>query len=279
MFSLSSLITYPRMLVFGIAAMVLAVAFEMRARHIEQSGHGEMAVLQDEADLVVQSLSAVLTHPETCSEALGGFKIEPGQEQPLRLKHTLDPEAESEGVYPGASATSALRFHALFLSVPRQENMRTIINDSNDVPTELHRFAVELRTQFVDKEGRLIISPQGLDTRVLSFYVWTLPPPPLGSGEVVSCFGRDSVGVLCNDLGGYFVPGTTPYDQSCRLSLKTLRREGGRLVAAANCRVGGIVDKPAECIQFGVRFGANQIQGVSSVVPLPGDRYLCQICQ
>jgi predicted membrane-bound spermidine synthase len=79
-------------------------------------------------------------------------------------------------------------------------------------------------------------------------------------------------------MGGYFIPGFEPYDESCRFSMKTLRRKLGVLQPLSNCRVSGIGDSPESCVRFGVQFGAAQLNEVAKVVKVPGNSFLLGFC-
>lgn len=264
-----------KILFVGLLALIAALTLEFRNRSQQRKAQAHLAALRAESDVIADSLLARLRNADTCTEALSGEVVEPGKVQAVTLHYEFDKQL----VAAGTSITEGgLKMARLDLEIPDKEDMRTTVQDARGVATEVWRFAATLRPQFVSQKNEPVGATRAT-TEGLPFFVWSLPPPPLGSGQIVSCFHRDSSAFLCNELGGYFVPGTKPYDQSCRLSLKTLKRTGMGLVPTPNCRLGGIASKPSECAKFGVKFGADQTQGESKIVAWPGNRYLCQVCQ
>jgi len=279
------------MLALGCVAVIAAVAIEVFNRVEVSRGRSKQSALKDEAEVVMEAFSSRLQNPDDCTDALAGEVIVPDDRADVTLNYVLDPDAE-----PGATGLSAgsvvtangMRLTSLKIETPADDDFRTEILDLNGVAVELRRYAVYLQATFADINGTLVEINRAARLRAdgskelelgIPFYVWALPPPPIGSGQIQSCFGRNSAGTLCNELGGYFIPRVSPYDQSCRQSLKTLKRVAGVLTPVANCRVGSVAASPAGCPKYGVAFGASQINGQASIVPAPGNMYLCQVCQ
>jgi hypothetical protein len=214
-----------------------------------------------EAEITAESLEARLQHPEDCTGFLAGQAVEPGRRTPVELKYELNPDDE-------------LKLVEVKLEVPEQEDFRTEILNAEGVSVELRRYPARIATAFANAHGN------GVElNRPKTIFLWTTPPPPIGNGQIQSCFGENSAGTLCNDLGGYFIPGSKSYDESCRFSLKTAKRVGGNLVPVSNCRVAGMADSPKKCARYGLLYGAQQLNGIAKVIPGPGNKFLCQICQ
>ena len=278
-------------LALGCAAVVSAISIEIWNHTELTRRRSKQSALKDEADVIMEGFSSRLQNPDDCTDALAGEVLVPGGKSDVTLHYVLDPDAA-----PGATSLAAgsmvtangIKLVALQLEAAAEDDFRTEILDVAGISTELRRYPVFLHAVFADPRGELIeinrsarLRPDGtkeLDLGV-PFYVWALPPPPVGSGQIQSCFGRNSSGTLCNELGGYFIPRVARYEQSCRQSLKTLRRLGGTLTPLANCRVGGVAATPAQCQKYGVAFGGSQINGRADIAPSPGNMYLCQVCQ
>ncbi len=279
------------MLALGCAAVVAALSIEIWNHAELTRQRGKQSSLKDEVDVIMEGFSSRLQNPDDCTDALAGETIVPGTKSDITLHYVLDPDADPSAVSLAAGSpvtANGIRLSALQLESAADDDFRTEILDINGVSTELRRYPVYLHAVFADPSGNLIeinrsarLRPDGskeLDLGV-PFYVWALPPPPVSTGQIQSCFGRNSSGTLCNELGGYFIPRLKKYDQSCRQSLKTLRRVNGTLIPLANCRAGGIAASAAQCPRYGVAFGASQINGRADIVPKPGSMYLCQVCQ
>lgn len=264
-------------LALGCAAVISAVSIEVWNRSEARRQLSQQSALKDEATWVMETFSSRLQNPGDCTDALSGEVLLPGQNNDITLRYVPDPDAD-----PGATSLTAgskvsasgISLASLQLEAPAEDDMRTEILDVNGVATELRRYSVVLQAAFAEPSGTIIPLH-----RPLPIFVWALPPPPVSSGQIQSCFGRNSAGTLCNELGGYFIPGVTPYDQSCRQSLKTLKRMNGILTPLANCRMGGVASKSGGCPKFGVKFGAAQLNGQADISPKPGTEYLCQLCQ
>jgi hypothetical protein len=221
----------------------------------------KFAKMRVEATLVLDGLEGRLENPEDCSARLGGQTLEPGKATLVDLKYVLNPDDD-------------LRLTEVRLDAAIDDDYRTEILDENGLAVELRRYPVRIIGSFMNDAGN------GVEIRrPQTFFIWTTPPPPVSDGRIQSCFGPSSAGSICNDLGGYFIPGSKPYEESCRLSYKTLKRVDKVLVPAANCRVNSIVDSPKKCPRYGLHYGAVQLNGYSKVLPAPGNKYLCQICQ
>ncbi len=266
------------MLAIGCAAVVSAISIEIWNRAELTNQRGKQSALKDEADVIMEGFSSRLQNPDDCTDALAGEILVPGGRSDVTLHYDLAPDADS----------GAVKLVALQLEAAAEDDFRTEILDVAGIPTELRRYPVSLHAVFSDANGERIeinrsarLRPDGTKELNLGvpFYVWALPPPPVGSGQIQSCFGRNSSGTLCNELGGYFIPRVKRYEQSCRQSLKTLRRVNGTLTPLANCRVGGVASKPSDCKKYGVAFGGSQINGRADISLKPGNMYLCQVCQ
>ena len=279
------------MLALGCAAVVSAVSIEVWNRSELARHRNKQSSLKDDADVVREAIASRLQNPDDCTDALAGEALIPGQNNDITLHYVLDPDADPTATSLAAGTkvtTNGISVAALQLEVPAEDDFRTEILDVNGVPTELRRYPAFLHAVFADPSGGWLpvnrtarLGPDGSKEMDLGipFYVWALPPPPVGSGQIQSCFGRNSAGTLCNELGGYFIPRVTPYDQSCRQSLKTLKRVNGTFTPLANCRVGGVSSTAARCAKYGVKFGGSQINGKADISPVPGSEYLCQVCQ
>lgn len=278
-------------LALGAVAVISAISIEIWNRSEVTQKRGKQSVLKDDADVVMQAFGSRLQNPDDCTDALAGEVIEAGKKTDVTLHYVLDPMADASATTMSAGSLvtmTGVRLTSLQLETPAIEDFVTEILDVNGVPQELRRYAVYLQAVFEDPERDMIPINRTARLRAdgskeldlgIPFYVWTLPPPPIGTGQIQACFGRNSAGTLCNELGGYFVPRTNPYNQSCRQSLKTLRRVNGVLSPLSNCRVGNVAATAAGCPKFGVAFGASQINGKADIAPMPGTRYLCQVCQ
>lgn len=275
-------------LVLGLIAVVGAIALEIRNRQIATVQRGHQSALTSEADLIMHAFAARLQNPETCTAALAGEVIKPGTMSPIVLHYVLDETLTSAGKTLGAGAqvTKGVTLASLQIDTPTLEDMRTEILDSQGVPIELVRYPARLQAAFSDASGaRVSINriararadgSQDLDHGV-PIYIWLTA----GDGQIISCFGRNSAGTMCNELGGYFVPNTKPYHLSCRQSFKTQRRKDGVLTAAGSCRIGGILSKSKGCSQrYGVPFSYDLLQQPHPLLePTMAHSYLCLLCQ
>lgn len=262
-------------LALGCVAVIAGISIEVwRVRSESTRQMKKQAALKDEAESVMETLSAHLQNPEDCTNALAGEHIEAGKRSDISLHFPLELEN--------------VKLSSLQLEVQNDQDFQTEILDTNGIPTELRRYPATLHADFQDNSGEPVAISRairmGLDgTKALDLgipiFVWTLPPPPIGTGQIQSCFGHNSAGALCNEMGGYFIPGMNPRSQSCRQSMKTLKRVGSTLAPLSNCRMGGVVDKPSQCPQFGVPFGASQMNSRADIATTPGTKYVCQLCQ
>lgn len=244
----------------GCLAAAAALGLEVW-KHTQQAKETKRyAHLKLEAEQLMDGLFVRLRNPEDCTALLGGQNATPASRLDIELNYQPDPEGDVQLV-------------SAKLDTGAEDDFRTEIANADGVAVELRRYMSRIRATFFNREG------VGVEiARRDPIFIWTTPPPPVGNAEIQSCFGPSSAGALCNDLGGYFIPGFEPYDESCRLSMKTLRRNGGALNPVANCRVAGIANSPAKCPRYGLQFGAVQLNEVAKVVPVPGNKFLCQLC-
>ncbi len=276
------------LLVLGLVAVVGSISIEIWNRNEVTLNRSRQSTLKDEADLVMQAFASRLQNPETCTEALAGEIVQPGQRADVAfhyvLDETLDPGATGMGA--GSEVASGVVLSTLQIEVPAVEDMRTEILDANGVATALVRYPAYLQATFSDAHGVAVTINRTVRTRTdgskemdlgIPIFVWANPI----DGQILSCFGRNSAGTVCNDLGGYFMPNTDPYFLSCRQSYKTERRTAAGLVPHGNCRVGGIMTTAGTCNgRFRVPFTANLLQQThGQFQPAMANQFLCELCQ
>lgn len=267
------------LLIIGFIAVVGAVVLEVRHRQEQKKQNLRHASLRDQSDWVLQSFAARLQNPETCTDVLAGEFIKPGEASEVALRfildENLDPQARALGA--GAKVASGLNLSSLRIATPAIEDMRTEILDSHGVATPLVRYPVHLQVEFHNEKGEPVSPNRPPNHQGHPLFVWVNPL----DGQILSCFGRDSTGALCNDLGGYFIPNSKPYHLSCRQSLKTERRLASGLAPRGTCRIAGLESKSKKCHKaFDSPFAGNLLQQKQKrFAPDMADRYLCELCQ
>ncbi len=264
------------LLIIGLIAVVGAVGLEVRHRQAQKKQSLRQAALREHTGLIMQNFASRLQNPESCTDALAGEIVVPGSSANVAIRfvidESLDPKAKALGA--GSKVVLGLRLAGLKIEVPAVEDMRTEILDSNGVATPLVRYPAQLQAEFTDDSGVEIAQNRSTG---IPFYVWAKP----FDGQILSCFGRNSAAVLCNDLGGYFMPNTKPYHLSCRQSFKTERRLASGLVPRGTCRVAGLQAKASACSKrLDSQFAGNLMQqGHSRFSPELPNQYLCELCQ
>lgn len=267
------------LLLIGLIAVVGAVVLEVRHRYAEKKQHQRQAVLRDQSEWVLQSFAARLQNPETCTDVLAGEFVKPGQANEIALRFVLDDtvDPESRALGAGAKVASGLSLVSLRLATPEIEDMRTEVLDSHGVNTPLVRYPVYLQVEFQNDKGESVAPNRPPNYQGHPLFVWVNPL----DGQILSCFGRDSTGALCNDLGGYFIPNAKPYHLSCRQSLKTERRLASGLSPRGTCRVAGLSSSAKNCHKtLQSPFAGNLLQqSQKRFAPEMADQYLCELCQ
>jgi hypothetical protein len=282
------------LLALSLLVIVGGIAFgfyknaKAKAKILRQTG------LRDQVELIVGSVEAHLRNPETCSEALKGFVLKPGAGAVPTLNFTYDPDVtQSQNTMTEDSEISpGILLHKLSVESDAVPDLRTQIGDMNDrkyTPIFLQRYSARLQMEFTTTEGQPI-STQGVTHRRadgsqdfssgIPLFVWVD-----ADNQVQSCFGPESAGTLCNEFGGYFVPGLKDYQKSCRQSVYTEKIEpDGKVKSIGSCRTGGFVAKAADCNnRFGGGFMKAQAlwtqQADMHFLPSgPKMGYLCLLC-
>ncbi|MGE4133335.1 MAG: hypothetical protein AB7F86_16955 [Bdellovibrionales bacterium] len=264
-----------RTLIVGLLAVVTALVIEFRnysRRSVEKS---RAFVVRDEAVMVRTLIEGRIRHPEICSSSISGVAASPGQRVEIEMDATI---GNASSLMAGQQLSPNLVLTSLQLDTGENPDMRTEILDSRGLAVSLQRYHARLLTGFQDTQGQPVFAGTGNGTLFASrsFYVWLD-----SSGIVQSCFGRESSGTLCNELGGYFVPSAKGQMQECRKSVKAERFRNDRVESLANCQIGGIVSKAEKCRErFGQAFSANALQTFdASLVPKMPGSYLCERCQ
>lgn len=261
------------LLTLGLIAVVSSVAIEIWNRKELNLSRSRQSTAKIEVDLVVQGFTARLQNPETCTATLEGEVVQPGVGAEVAFHYVFDdslnPSAAAMGA--GSEVVKGIFLNSLQVETTQLEDMRTEILDSNGVPTALVRYPAHLQATFADSKGAF------LTIHRTPLFVWANPI----DGQILSCFGRNSAGAICNDLGGYFMPNTTPYFLSCRQSIKTERRTVAGLVPSGTCRVGGIQATSKNCNgQYGVPFSGSMVQQThGQFEPAMTNQFLCELCQ
>lgn len=282
------------LLIFSLFLIVGAISYgfyknsKAKAKVLRQTG------LRDQVELIASSIEAHLRNPETCSEALKGFVLKPGDSAVPTLNFTYDPDVtqSQSTMTKGSEISPGIILHELSVEADPIPDLRTQIGDQNDkhyTPIFLQRYSARLQMEFTTSEGQAI-SMQGIThrradgsqdyTSGIPLFVWVD-----ADNKVRSCFGPESAGTLCNELGGYFVPGLKNYQQSCRQSVYTEKIEtDGKVKSIGSCRTGGFVTKSTDCNgRFGGGFVKAQAlwtqQADMHFLPTgPKMSYLCLLC-
>ncbi len=273
-----------KILALGLLAVMAAVTVELWNRSQLNLKRSRDSALVSESELVSHTIATRLEIPETCTAALSGEIITPGQAADVALKYVYDDGVENKFLSAGLPVTQSLYLSALKLETTAVHDMRTEIIDSHGVLVQLERYPAHLHLGFakpngeaLDTSGDVRFDEEGRQSSGIPFYVWVVED----TKEITACFGRQSAASLCNDLGGYFVPGTDPYHMSCRMSLRTVRRQATKVTPVANCRIAGSVTDKKQCGKiFGDSFLSDlSQQGHSRFTPELKNTYLCQLCQ
>jgi hypothetical protein len=222
----------------AILAAIGILFFQMWHRARQASKRAEQIAVQMEADLIMDSLRAQLQNPETCLALLKDARLSPGESRQVALHHEFPSEL-----------MNGIRVTGMGVELEPAPNMDTQI-DIGGTLTPFVRFGARLKGEFeayeLDKSGNPRKGTGIAIVRTRPFLAWVD-----GSGELKSCFGLQSAGSICNDLGGYFfseLPEGESYDQSCRQSLFTRRldKDGG-VTPIGTCRLAKGGPKPDSC--------------------------------
>lgn len=222
----------------AILAVVTALFAQMWLRSRETSKRADQAALQMEADLLMDVFKAKLQNAETCLDLLRGAKLSPGEFRSVEVHHEFPNEL-----------LSGIRVTRLGVELDPTPNMDTQIDLDGELKPFV-RFGARLKAEFemtvLDRNGAPRKTTTTNVSRTRPFLAWVD-----AGGELKSCFGLQSAGSICNDLGGYFfseLPEGESYDQSCRQSLYSRKLDkDGMPTAIGTCRLAKGGPKPDSC--------------------------------
>jgi hypothetical protein len=274
------------LLALGMAALVASIVLEIKRRNEVTLGRSQQAVVRDIADSLEASIRARLQNPESCTALLRGQRLTPGArpsvtpaQNLVSLPYRFDPGTPSAQLTTGQEATTGIYLQMLGIDASRPMDMVTQIAGAAGAvvferyPVSLHvvyggATAAQNRQTVINRAA--IVDSSGTEIRDLGipFFVW------VSGGVIDSCFGENSAGSICNDLGGYFQPAFRPYNFSCRQSIYTERVVQGPPPTQTNigsCRV-------ARIIQMGTRSTAGQARTqCRNYIPNPMRLYAVQL--
>lgn len=267
------------LLLLGTIAIFAAISLEIYRRSKDTEVRGRHTNLIDHSELIRQAIEANLKDPEVCLRTLVGAKPTPGEATIPKLNFIYDPEVDPHRTQTtqGDVVSQGIELELLTLELDSQPDMRTRIGDQDDSTYKLkayRRYPARLHTGFRATAG----SESLLIDRKESFYVWLDD-----EGTLTSCFGRNSAGFLCNELGGYFEAGKKDHSQSCRQSIYSERsKSDGNWRSIGSCRTAGVVESKAQCIK---KMGNEKVQTVAVQEPFkrflpkgPKASMLCMLC-
>lgn len=288
-------------LVLGAVAVVAVITLEIYRRSALTQQRSTQAVLHSDVDIVMQSIRSRLQNPETCEEALRGADVSPGARQPVTMKFTYDPglTPPQTEIKAGSEVTKGIMATAIGIELDAQPDMATQIKIGGALQTFV-RYRARLQAVFdayalddngIPRPGTVAqINRTGIYHPITNKLITNLGVPFLvwvnTAGRLTSCFGQQSAGSMCNDMGGYFFaqPPGGKYDHSCRQSQYTVRLSpAGASTPIGSCRVARVVASAASCSGM---YGYNDYEGLfysqdeDRLSPgLPADRYLCMQCE
>lgn len=256
------------------AAMVLsAIFFEFWRRTRLVTVRADSMRLETTVDLLVDTFRARLQNPETCEKLLRGSVLSPGDSRPVELNYVFDSEF-MRGIELVSTA----------VEIDEHPDMDTQIEMEGELVPFVRfpaRLVSEFRASRLDRAGTPHGDPVAI-RRAQPFLAWVD-----GGGKMKACFGVNSAGSICNDLGGFFFsspPAETPYDQSCRQSIHTRRlAEDGRATPIGTCRLarGGPTRESCEKVYGSSAWKSFRLQDAHPYFEpeIQTGSYMCMRCQ
>lgn len=278
-------------LMIGLLAVAAAVSIEIYRRAEVSKQRADQVQFKQEAESLISAFASQISRQDSCTKMLGGFVFKPLSSNKAVLNFTYDPEFPGPLVENSEAAPGVILEQVSLdpdnvdavsgspMDPASGADMRTRINEY--LNEELTRYPVRLHLSLADKNGRASnvsrnTTLTGNTDLGLPFYLWTNK-----NGEVVTCFGRNSLAAFCNSVGGFFLPRTVTgfaEHETCKQSIHTQMWINTAWSSKGSCRYGGLTQKSNECAQrYGSEFVALQLQE-----PLPGTQmrewYLCMSC-
>jgi hypothetical protein len=299
-----------KLLALGVAAVLAFIGFEMYRRSTLAEERREHARLRADTDLAMQAIRARLQNPETCFQVLEGSFVAPGERSPVELRYRYEPlladRASAVGsgfdsgpgntIRAGSEVMKGISVAMIGLESDPQPDMATRLEIDGRLKN-FFRFRARLQAIFearpLDalgevKRGKPVqinrtgvyhpITGSLITNLGIPLYVWVD-----GDANVTSCFGMESAGSVCNDLGGYFFPEPPDgdYTRSCRFSMHSARLDSsGTLTPIGSCRLSHTSPDKKGCRKKGDFKAVLYSQAHKSLLPaLKSDRYMCLQCE
>lgn len=200
------------------------------------ANRSQQAVLRDVTNEIMDSIHSRIQNAEFCFPTLGGggLPVTPGTRTDLVLNFIYDPRWRDPGTGAAQTnlrkdvvATQGVILKELVLDVDQRPDMRTQLMEGG-VLVEHRRYPATIQATFASADNLAVIVNRsgiiagGVKTQDygVPLFVWVRSTTSLLS----SCFGRQSAGTMCNEIGGFFMPDPgLNYYERCRQSPYTQR--------------------------------------------------------
>lgn len=186
-------------MVLGLIAFVGVASTEIFRRIELTAARNRQASFSDEVEILVGSLTTQLKAPESCTTILNGVSLVPGTAVVPTVAFRYG-EALNSVFSQGAEVSNGIVVNDVKLLSATGPDMHTRISDAAGNPGPLlSRYPVRLDMVFGGKMPSVVpVNRTGL--RGIAFFAWTDP-----SGKILACFGGNSIGAMCNSVGGYYL--------------------------------------------------------------------------
>lgn len=233
------------LLVLGLLVIVGLLTVEVFRRMENSNQRSNVVVARSQDDILLSAFDTELQNPVSCTRMLHKTVLSPGQAAPVKVN--------------------------ISSHVVAQQIVVTLDKD----PDMSMPMKAEAGASLFRYPARLDVNLGTPHNNGLSLFVWVD-----ASKHVVSCFGLNSAGALCNAIGGY-LPVDVKNEEAtpkCTRTPLTVIGSNPTEIRVGSCRYGGVYDGVASCkSRYGRQFDAVTINDSESPLKEPA-RFVCVKC-
>ncbi len=268
-------------MLLGLAGIAGVMTFEVYRRNQAALHRSDHIQLREVASLANLSIKQRVQNPATCTQMLAGQPLSKASNAGLNpalnlvtLNYVYDKDFPGNGVRSDSQLTHSLFASMVGIDLAPNPDFSTIIREG-DVAVELDRYSGTLSIVYSNYNNSSKEKPRFTVNQTGSFGIPILVWLKRSNGTIHSCFGPNSEGALCNEMGGYFLePGVSAkypiadYRYSCRNSLFTWKSADIHPQNVGVTRTAGVRLAKDDCkTAWGYDWTA--IQAQESHAPLP----------
>lgn len=257
------------LLALAMAAVFGVITIEAFRRVEVNQNRGQASIIKDRANLAVDSLKTVLVNPEACTSALAGNPVTPRGYADLNTINFRYEDNRNPVWRRGAEISPGLRLTTAGITTDAAD-MHTILDDE-----DIYRYPARLQLTIDSTTGNST-SLIFMDTNNMSLpiYVWAT-----ATNRILTCFGRNSMGALCNLLGGYYRTDLPPAESHlrCEANMYLEDLSGGSVKYIGSCRMGGVIGPTDTCDRYDTPWSRILINDENAEIGTQ-EKYLCMLC-